>query len=199
MVRRAGAGTAVATSVFMNDARGSTLVEALVATMILTTGLLTMAELVRAATATNTVARNATLAEILAEQKIEQLRALAWEFDASGIPASDVSTDTTVQPESPSGGTGLQSSPGSLRQNTPGFVDHLDGGGQIVGRGAQPPASAVYTRRWAIEPMPTSTGPAVLIQVLVTSIRNRGRADQGAVTRLPGEARLVTLKVRKPR
>jgi hypothetical protein len=185
--------------VCMNDSRGSALIEALVATLILTTGLLTMAELVRVATATNTTARSATLAGILAEQKIEQLRALAWEFDANGLAVSDVSTDTTVRPELPSGGTGLQSSPGSLRQNTPGHVDHVDSGGQIVGRGAQPPASAVYTRRWSIEPMPTSAGPAVLIQVLVTSVRNRGLADQGAVTRLPGEARLVTLKVRKPR
>jgi hypothetical protein len=179
--------------------RGSTLVEALVATLILTTGLLAMAELVRVAAATNVVARNGTLARILAEQKIEQLRALVWAFDASGIPVSDADTDTTVTPESPSGGTGLQPSPGSLRQNAVGFVDHLDGGGRIVGRGTQPPASAVYTRRWSIEPNPTGTGPAVLMQVLVTSIRNRGRADQGAVTRLPGEARLVTLKVRKPR
>jgi hypothetical protein len=195
---RADYGNTVAIAVVMND-RGSTLVEALVATVVLTTGLLSMAELVRIATATNTVARNGTLAGILAEQKIEQLRALAWEFDASGVPVSDVSTDTTVQPEAPSGGTGLQSSPGSLRQNTPGFVDHVDAGGRIVGRGAQPPMSAAYTRRWSIEPMPTSSGPAVLIQVLVTSVRNRGRADQGAVSRLPGEARLVTLKMRKPR
>lgn len=168
----------------MNDSRGSTLVEALVATLVLTTGLLTMAELVRVATATNTVARNGTLAGILAEQKIEQLRSLAWEFDANGLPQSD---------------PGLQASPVSLRQNTPGFVDHVDRGGGIVGLGAQPPASAVYTRRWSIEPLPTSAGPAVVIQVLVTNVRNRGRADQGAVTRLPGEARLVTLKVRKPR
>lgn len=196
---RANNGSGVAIAVVMKDARGSTLVEALVATLVLTTGLLTMAELVRVATATNTVARNGTLAGILAVQKIEQLRSLTWGFDAGGIPVSDVSTDTTVQPESPSGGTGLQSSPGSLRQNTPGFVDHVDGGGRIVGRGTEPPASAVYTRRWSIEPMPTSAGPAVLIQVLVTSIRNRGRANQGVVTRLPGEARLVTLKLRKPR
>jgi type II secretory pathway pseudopilin PulG len=177
-------GNAIAMSFRMKDARGSTLVEALVATLILTTGLLAMAELVRVATVTNTVARNNTLAGILAEQKIEQLRSLAWEFDANGIPLSDA---------------GLQASSASLQQNTPGFVDHLDGGGQIVGRVAQPPASAVYTRRWAIEPMPTSTGPTVLIQVLVTSVRNRGRADQGSVSRLPGEARLMTLKARKPR
>ena len=168
----------------MTDARGSTLLEALVATLILTTGMLSMAGLIRVAAASNGIAKNDTIARIFAEQKIEQLRSLAWEFDANGIPLSD---------------PGLQPSPVSLQQNTPGFVDHLDGAGQIVGRNALPPASAVYTRRWAIEPMPTSTGPIVLIQVLVTRVRNRGRADQGSVTRLPGEARLVTLKVRKPR
>jgi hypothetical protein len=183
----------------MRDAQGSTLIEALVATLILTTGLLAMAGLVSLATATNGVAKHGTLAGILAEQKIEQLRSLAWEFDGSGVAVSDVSTDTTVLPQSPSGGTGLQASPRSLQQNTPGFVDHLDGGGRIVGRSAQPPTSAVYTRRWAIEPMPTSAGAAVLIQVLVTGIGNRGRADQGSVARLPGEARVVTVKVRKPR
>lgn len=196
---RASAGSAIAISLAMKDARGSTLIEALVATLILTSGLLAMAGLVRLAAVTNGVAKHGTLAGILAEQKVEQLRALAWEFDASGVAVSDVSTDTTVLPESPAGGTGLQASPRSLQQNTPGFVDHLDGGGRIVGRTSQPPASAVYTRRWSIEPMPTSAGPAVLIQVLVTSVRNRGRADQGSVARLPGEARLVTLKVRKPR
>ena len=183
----------------MKNARGSTLIEALVATLILTTGLLAMAELVRLAATTNGVAKHGTLAGILAEQKIEQLRSLAWAFDENGIAVSDVSTDTTVLPESPSGGTGLQASPRSLQQNTPGFVDHLDGGGQIVGRSTRPPTSAVYTRRWSVEPMPTSAGPAVLIQVLVTGVRNRGRADEGSVARLPGEARLVTLKARKPR
>jgi len=66
--------------------RGSMLVEALVATLILTTGLLTMAELVRVAAAANVVAKNRTLAGILAEQKIERLRALAWEFDAAAFP-----------------------------------------------------------------------------------------------------------------
>jgi hypothetical protein len=166
------------------NATGSTLIEALVATLILTTGLLSMAGLVSVAVTSNGVAKNGTLAGILAEQKIEELRSLEWAFDASGIPVSD---------------SALQSSPASLQQNTPGFVDHVDRGGQVVGLGAQPPPAAVYTRRWSIEPTPTTTGPAVLIQVLVTNVRNRGRADQGSVTRLPGEARLVTLKVRKPR
>jgi hypothetical protein len=177
--------------------RGSTLLEALVATLILTTGLLSMADLMRIAAVSNRQARTDTLAEILADQKMEQLRALTWGFDLSGIPVSDLTTDTTVVPESPTGGTGLQSSPSSLQRNTPGFVDYLDGGGTVVGRGGQPPASTVYTRRWSIEPLPAYGDRVLLIQVLVTAVRDRGRADEGAGTRLPGDARLVTIKARK--
>ena len=177
---------------------GSTLVEALVATLVVTTGLLAMADLIRVAAASNVQARRATVAGILAEQKVEQLRALTWGFDVAGAPVTDLSTDTTV-PASPTGGTGLQSSPWSLQRNTPGFVDHLDSSGTIVGRGVQAPASAVYTRRWSIEPLPAHADRVVLIQVLVTRARDRGRADQGSVIQLPGDARLVTVKTRKVR
>ena len=52
---------------------GSTLVEALVAMLILTTGLLAMAELVRLAVASNVRARRSSVAAILATQKIEEL------------------------------------------------------------------------------------------------------------------------------
>jgi hypothetical protein len=42
---------------------------------------------------------------VLATQKMEQLRALAWTSDALGVPISDL-TDTAVVPHSSSGGTG---------------------------------------------------------------------------------------------
>ena len=153
---------------------GSTLVEALVAMLILTTGLLAMAELVRLAVASNVRARRSSVAAILATQKIEELRSLAWEFDVSGAPVSD---------------RGLQPSPWSLRQNTAGFVDHVDRGGAVVGEGVQAPASAVYTRRWSIEPLPAGSEHVVLLQVLVAPTQ-RG---------LPGDARLATIKARKVR
>ena len=179
---------------------GTTLVEVMVAALIVLTGVLATAELISLSTAHNLLARNATVATILAEQKLEQLRALAWGFDASGLPVSDLATDTTTDPESPSGGTGLRPSPATaLQANTPGYVDHVSAGGRIVGRSAQPPATAVYTRRWSIEPVVTSPEGAVVIQVLVSPIRDRGGADQGNVGRLPGEARVATVKVRKPR
>jgi hypothetical protein len=165
------------------DERGSTLVEALVATLVLATGLLAMAQLVSIATANNLTAQTGTVTTILAEQKLEELRALTWGFDRAGTPVGDA---------------GLQPSPlTALQQNTPGYVDHVDALGAIVGRGAQPPADAVYSRRWSIEPLAANPGDALLIQVLVTRYRNRGRADQGAVERLPGDARLITIKARR--
>jgi hypothetical protein len=154
---------------------GSTLLETLVATLVLTTGLLAMAELVRIATSSNVRARSATVAGILAGQKLEQL--LSLDVDDA---------------------LGLAESPWSLQRNTPEFVDHVDGGGVIVGQDVEAPASAVYTRRWSIERLP-SVEKAVLIQVLVTGVRNRGRADRGSVVRLSGDARLVAIKARKAR
>jgi hypothetical protein len=179
---------------------GTTLVEVMVAALIMLTGVLAMAQLISLSTSNNVLSRNATVAAILAEQKLEQLRALAWGVDAFGSAVSDRTTDTTTVPESPTGGTGLRPSPSTaLQTNTPGYVDHVSAAGRIVGRGPQPPSTAVYTRRWSIEPVASDPEGALVLQVLVSAVRDRGRADQGNVGRLPGEARVVTVKARKQR
>ncbi len=180
------------------DETGSTLVEVMIATVILATGVLTMAQLFGAATASNSAARANTFATVLAEQKLEQLRSLTWGFDTQGLPVSDFTTNTTVVPESPTGGTGLTPSPGNaLQSNTVGYVDHLDATGQIVGNLGVPPNTAVYTRRWSVEPLPTNPNNTLILQVLVTRNRVRGQAEQGNVGRLPDEARVITVKTRK--
>jgi type II secretory pathway pseudopilin PulG len=177
---------------------GSTLVEVMVATVLLATGVLTMAQLFMASTASNLSAKKDTFATVLAEQKVEQLRALAWGFDVQGLPLSDFASDTSVEPMTAAGGTGLQPSPGSaLQSNTTGYVDHVGPTGQIVGNDVLAPATAVYTRRWSIEPLPTNPNNTLIIQVLVTPNRVRGQSEQGSVGRLPGEARVVTVKTRK--
>jgi hypothetical protein len=177
---------------------GSTLVEVLIATLILATGILTMAQLFMASTATNLNAKHDTFAVALAEQKMEQLRALTWGFDQNGLPISDFTSDTSVVPESGNGGTGLQPSPVmSLQQNTAGYVDHVGSNGVIVGNAVVAPAQAIYTRRWSIEPLPTNPNNTLIIQVLVTPNRVRGQADLGNVGRLQNEARVVTVKTRK--
>ena len=177
---------------------GSTLIEVLVATLIMVTGMIAMSQLFLVSTANNTGSRSDTYSTVLAEQKMEQLRALAYGFDLAGLPVSDIDTDTSVSPPAANGGTGLQPSPPSaLQTNTKGFVDHVDGQGTIVGNNVSPPASAVYTRRWSVEPLPTNPNNTIILQVLVTPIRDRGQANAGNVNRLPGEARVMTVKTRK--
>jgi type II secretory pathway pseudopilin PulG len=177
---------------------GTTLVEVIIAMLILATGVMTMAQLFVASTATNMNSRKDTLTTIYAEQKLEQLRALTWGFDVNGLPLSDFATDTTVDPPVLVGGTGLQPSPTTaLQENTFGYVDHIGSNGQIVGNTALAPAGTVYTRRWSIEPLPTNPNNTLIIQVLVYPNRDRGAADQGKVARLPNEARVITVKTRK--
>jgi type II secretory pathway pseudopilin PulG len=177
---------------------GFTFVETMVATGILATSLVALAQLFAVSVKTTGAARSGTFAAVMAQQKVEQLRALSWGFDTLGLPISDTNTDTTVSPEAVSGGTGLAPSSGNtLQASTTGYVDYLDNFGHQLGGGTNPPAGATYIRRWMIEPLPTNPNNTLIIQVLVTRRFNRGAADAGSVARLPEEARLITVKTRK--
>ena len=130
---------------------GSTLIEVLVATVVLVTGVLGVAQLFLIAAATNAAARDTTIASTLAAQKVEQL--LSNERDAA---------------------TSL--------------IDHVDRWGQVVGTAEPPPANAVYTRRWSIEPLSMNT---VAIRVRV------GRSDRTGVSGpMAAETRVLAVKPR---
>jgi hypothetical protein len=137
---------------------------------------------------------------VLADQKMEQLRGLAWGFDIIGLPLTDTSSNIALPIESATGGPGLSPSPpNSLRANVDGYVDYIDQFGRIVGGGATVPAQAVYIRRWSVEPLPTNPNNTVILEVLVTRSRDRGTADsvEGSTRRMRDEARLMTVKTRK--
>jgi type II secretory pathway pseudopilin PulG len=178
---------------------GFSLAETMVAVGLMATALVTLAQLFGISTRSNLASRNTTYAALLAEQKLEELRALTWGFDADGLPASDTTTNTAVNPETPAGGTGLEPSPPTaLQENTAGYVDYVDPYGIKVGTGGtSPPGNAAYTRRWSITPLPTNPNNTLIIQVLVTRDQDRGQADEGNVARAPEEARVVTVKTRK--
>ncbi|MGH9348162.1 MAG: hypothetical protein ACRD26_12965 [Vicinamibacterales bacterium] len=81
----------------MREARGFSLVEAVVAAGLLATGLLALAHVMAAAAAAGVAARHVTHATVLAEQKIEELRAtrdLAGSTDAIGERGIVVSGDS---------------------------------------------------------------------------------------------------------
>jgi prepilin-type N-terminal cleavage/methylation domain-containing protein len=184
-----------------SNSRGFSLVEVLVAMGILTAVSLGVAQLFALSTRANVIAKGQTSTTAMAEQKLEQLRGLTWGFDlqGQGLPLSDTSTNLAVYPPGHNG-SGLNPSPSdALEQNTEGFVDFLDGNGAWVGTGSTPPASAVYIRRWSIQPLPTNPNNTLVIQVLVTPVASEAARVQSAFTRtrMAGDALLVTVRTRK--
>lgn len=184
-----------------SNSRGFSLVEVLVAMGILTAVSLGVAQLFALSTKNNLTAKGQTSTTAMAEQKLEQLRALTWGFDLAGqgLPVTDTTTNLTATPPLHNG-TGLNPSPAeTLERNTEGFVDFLDANGQWVGTGSKPPASAVYIRRWSITPLPTNPNNTIVIEVLVTPVANEQARIASAFsrTRMSGDALLVTVKSRK--
>ena len=178
---------------------GFTLVEVMIAMVVLAILALGVAQLFGVAIQATSSARHQTSTTVLAAQKMEQLRGLTWGFDdaGTGLPVSDTSTDLTQEPPT-DGGSGLNPSPpGSLNVNTPGFVDFLDARGQRVGTGAAPPPAAMFIRRWNIQPLPTNPNNTLILQVLVTTVKREAQVPPGPRRRYADDAWIVTVKTRK--
>ena len=173
----------------------------MVATLLLATALVSTAQLMVVATRANMASQRATFASTLAQEKMEQLRGLAWGFDDLGLPVNDFTSNITVDPPAPNGGTGLSPSPGdSLAGNTVGYVDYLDRSGSSLGGGGTPPQNTTYVRRWSVEPLPTNPNNTLILQVMVFNLRDRANSGSGPVLdRVQDEARLVSVKTRKSR
>jgi prepilin-type N-terminal cleavage/methylation domain-containing protein len=186
---------------FNSSSRGFSLVEVLISMGLLTVVSLGVAQLFALSTRANVIAKGQTSTTAMAEQKLEQLRGLTWGFDleGQGLPLSDTTTNLAVYPPAHNG-SGLNPSPNdSLEQNTAGFVDFIDGSGNWVGTGTTPPRSAVYIRRWSIQPLPTNPNNTLVIQVLVTPVTSEAARVESAFTRtrMAGDALLVTVRTRK--
>jgi len=186
---------------FNSNSHGFSLVEVMVATGLPTVVSLGVAQLLALSTRANVIAKGQTSTTAMAEQKLEQLRSLTWGFDQSGqgLPVSDTTSNLSVTPPTQNG-SGLNPSPvDSLEQNTSGFVDFVDGAGTWVGTGTTPPATAVYIRRWSIQPLPVNPNNTLVIQVLVTPVTSEMArvASSFSRTRMAGDALLVTVRTRK--
>jgi type II secretory pathway pseudopilin PulG len=177
---------------------GFSLVETLVATTLMATAIVTLAELFALSTRTNVSSRNTTYAAVLAEQKLEELRSLVWGFDTQGLPISDTSSNTAVSPVEATGGTGLKpSATTTLKEDTTGWVDYIDAYGNKISNAQNQQQQVVYTRRWSVTPLPTNPNNTLVLQVLVTRNKDRGQANDGNVSRLPEEARMIAVRTRK--
>jgi hypothetical protein len=178
---------------------GFSLIEVCLSMLIVGAAALACGQLFVVAMTGVTAAKLQTSTTILAVQKIEQLRALPWRFEGTGVlhAVSDTSTDLTTEPAS-TGGPGLAVSPASLDANTPGYVDYLDQHGRWTGTGVAPPAAAVFIRRWSVTPLPGSASDALVLRVLVTTVTRESQAASGiSRRRLAGDALVSTLLTRK--
>jgi prepilin-type N-terminal cleavage/methylation domain-containing protein len=166
----------------MSSQRGFSLLEVLVATTIVAVGVAALAQLFAVSTNANKHARATTLATVLAIEKMEHLRGLMWAFDHHGVPLTD--PRLAVSPSD------------ALRHNTAGFCDFVNRTGQSLGEGTAPPPGTTYVRRWSIEPLHADPGNVLVLQVLVTPRFTRDTDDASNGRRLPGEARIVSIKTR---
>lgn len=80
--------------------RGFSLVETIVATSLLAVALVTLAQLVGAAVQGGGAARTRAIASFMAEQKMEQLRAMTW-IAIAGMPADTDFLDSSGRERCP--------------------------------------------------------------------------------------------------
>jgi len=127
-----------------HDERGLTLIETMIAAAILLIVVVGVLNLFTMAITTNQQQGNiATRTTEYAQDKMEQLMALSF---------NDRTSNTTVFPVTPTGGTGLVSG-GSIPPAAPlaGYVDYLDENGNLL-TGV---AGASYVRQWQIARVPS--------------------------------------------
>jgi prepilin-type N-terminal cleavage/methylation domain-containing protein len=154
------------------DDDGFVLVEVMIAALILSVAVAGAAALCVTAVGATRTARSQTLAILLATDKLDALRA----SPPAGLMAG-----------------------GSLDRNEPAYADYLDGQGRVVGDGPDPSAEAVYIRRWRIQPLADDPANTSVLQVLVRPRATSSAPDvASSVTRLPGDALLVSLRTVSP-
>ena len=181
---------------------GFTLVEVLIAVAIFIAIALGVAQLIVIATRAMRAAREQTSTSILAAAKMDELRALAWTYESPvpGLPAaprSDRMTDVS-HPDHGEDGVGLEASPaGALGSNMPPWVDYLDDAGRWVGHDTDPPADAVFIRRWSVRPLQADPERTLVLQVLVTTVRDDRSRSTPWSRRTGVESLLVSVRTRK--
>ena len=177
------------------DSRGFALLEVLITAGLVVGIAAGASQIVAIAIRASHGARVHTMSTLLAAEKMEQLRSLAWTHTTTSSPAisissSDVTTDLSSVPASDAGPGLLPSPGGTLQRNVPSYVDYLDGEGRWLGSGAALPGSAVYVRRWGVQPLASDPENILVFQVLVTP-----RPAGGIVS--PDASHLISIEARK--
>ena len=181
------------------SADGFTLIETLVAVVLLAGLAAGLARVVVVARRAVAIGAADSVATVAATQKLEELRSLAWRFDSrTGERVTDTTTDL-AQPGSSGGGVGLRPSPpAAMEAGLPGYVDYLDASGAWIGTGAEPVPGTAYIRRWAVATH-ESNPDLLVLQVAVIDRRVSSAESPRAVRpHHPGVLWIATLRARAP-
>lgn len=134
-----------------SSARGTTLVEVLVASALLVTLIGGVAYLFITSQQQALLAERLAAATLVAQDRVQRLRAEAWSWDVNGVPVS---------------APGLAPSPpGALDGDTVGYSDTVDRWGRLSGD--EEFDGAAFVRRWAVAPTRPSDAHALSIEVCV--------------------------------
>lgn len=129
---------------------GFTLIETLVATVIVAVALVSVSQLVLVVSRAGQAARDASLGAILTAQKVDALGA--------GSSGAEVTT-----------------SGDAWRRSEAGAHEYLDAYGRVLGAVAGVPGAAVYVRRWSVVPLPGDAAGARAIEVSTGRLVRDGR------------------------
>jgi prepilin-type N-terminal cleavage/methylation domain-containing protein len=129
----------------MRRTDGFSLIETLVAVAVLTVAVGALLHVAVKAVEADQQSRVTSLASVLAQQKLEELRGQALAGDTTGLALSP---------------------PGSLEGNAVGFSDMFDGSGRPL----PPGAPGVYVRRWSIQSV-GGYSHVLMAQVIVTRLQ----------------------------
>lgn len=157
----------------MSAEKGFSFLEVLVAVAIVGASFTVLTQLWAIATHANSHARRATIAAVLAAEKMEQLRSSVVDLDLD--------------------------SGASLVGNIEGYCDFFDARGRAVGAGTEAPQGAAFIRRWSIAPLSTDPMATRVLQVLVMRGTASGNAGLWPAAQRLEDTHLVTIRTRKDR
>ena len=147
---------------------GFTLIEVMMAIVILTVGLLSLAQMMVLATSSNTLSGRMTSASALAKEQLERLKATPFYSD----PVSRTRTPALADG-------------GDIDATVAGYVRYYDPDGQPAAAG-----TAMFEVRWEIQTVPSPL-PLQMVRIRVRCLPAAGMGDQFAVI---GEARFTTFR-----
>lgn len=148
--------------------RGSTLVEVLIALVLIVVTFTGLAQLLAITMARVQDSRRQAMAAWLAASKLEQLQALTWRvrfLDDLPVLLQDESTDLRFEPAR-TGGPGTRPSAGEM--------DYLDSWGRWVSAGETRPDGVAYQRRWSVVRRGEGASELLVFEVAVADLARLG-------------------------